>query len=51
MTTIVGGKLTTYRMMAESISDHVCDALGHDATCDTADAPLPGSETPRAWTS
>jgi glycerol 3-phosphate dehydrogenase (quinone) subunit A (EC 1.1.5.3) len=46
MTTIVGGKLTTYRMMAESISDHVCDALGHDATCDTADAPLPGSENP-----
>jgi glycerol-3-phosphate dehydrogenase len=45
MTTIVGGKLTTYRMMAESISDHVCDLLGHEATCDTADAPLPGSES------
>ncbi|WP_418279851.1 anaerobic glycerol-3-phosphate dehydrogenase subunit GlpA [Halorubrum sp. DTA98] len=44
MTTIVGGKLTTYRMMAESISDHVCEKLGHDAECDTADAPLPGSE-------
>jgi len=45
MTTIVGGKLTTYRMMAESISDHVCDLLGHEATCDTAEAPLPGSES------
>jgi len=46
MTTVVGGKLTTYRMMAKSVSDHVCDALGHEAICDTADAPLPGSENP-----
>ncbi|MFC5136363.1 MULTISPECIES: anaerobic glycerol-3-phosphate dehydrogenase subunit GlpA [Haloferacaceae] len=44
MTSIVGGKLTTYRMMAESITDHVCEKLDHDADCDTADAPLPGSE-------
>ena len=44
MTSIVGGKLTTYRMMAESITDHVCEKLDHDAECDTADAPLPGSE-------
>jgi len=44
MTSIVGGKLTTYRMMAESITDHVCEKLGYDAECDTADAPLPGSE-------
>ena len=48
MTTIVGGKLTTYRMMAESITDHVCGKLGHDAACDTADVPLPGSEDPAA---
>ncbi len=48
MTTIVGGKLTTYRMMAESITDHVCEKLDHDAACDTADAPLPGSEDPAA---
>ncbi|QLC34421.1 anaerobic glycerol-3-phosphate dehydrogenase subunit A [Halarchaeum sp. CBA1220] len=46
MTSIVGGKLTTYRMMAESITDHVCEKLGVSATCDTADAPLPGSERP-----
>jgi glycerol-3-phosphate dehydrogenase len=44
MTSIVGGKLTTYRMMAESITDHVCEKLDHDAECDTAETPLPGSE-------
>ncbi|GAD52551.1 anaerobic glycerol-3-phosphate dehydrogenase subunit A [Halarchaeum acidiphilum MH1-52-1] len=44
MTSIVGGKLTTYRMMAESITDHVCGKLGVEAACDTAEAPLPGSE-------
>ncbi len=44
MTSIVGGKLTTYRLMAEKISDHICDKLGHSASCDTADVPLPGSE-------
>ena len=44
MTSIVGGKLTTYRLMAERISDHVCDRLGVDAECRTADEPLPGSE-------
>ncbi|MFC7069083.1 anaerobic glycerol-3-phosphate dehydrogenase subunit GlpA [Halobaculum lipolyticum] len=44
MTSIVGGKFTTYRLMAEKISDHVCDLLGVDADCETADVPLPGSE-------
>ncbi|WP_436929014.1 anaerobic glycerol-3-phosphate dehydrogenase subunit GlpA [Halosimplex halobium] len=44
MTSIVGGKFTTYRMMAEGISDHVCDRFGVDAACRTADVPLPGSE-------
>ncbi len=44
MTSIVGGKLTTYRMMAEAITDHVCDRLGVDANCVTANEPLPGSE-------
>ncbi len=43
-TSIVGGKFTTYRMMAEEISDHVCDRLGVSADCRTADVPLPGSE-------
>ena len=44
MTSIVGGKLTTYRLMAERIADHVCDRLGVDAECRTAEEPLPGSE-------
>ncbi len=44
MTSIVGGKFTTYRMMAEKISDHVCTKLGHRASCETAETPLPGSE-------
>jgi glycerol-3-phosphate dehydrogenase len=44
MTSIVGGKFTTYRMMAEEISDHVCGKFGVDADCTTADVPLPGSE-------
>jgi glycerol-3-phosphate dehydrogenase len=44
MTSIVGGKFTTYRMMAEKISDHVCEQFGIDAACRTAEVPLPGSE-------
>ncbi|WP_254824236.1 anaerobic glycerol-3-phosphate dehydrogenase subunit GlpA [Haloglomus halophilum] len=44
MTSIVGGKLTTYRMMAEDIADHVCEKLGVRATCRTADESLPGSD-------
>ena len=44
LTTIVGGKFTTYRLMAERVADHVCDRLGVDADCRTADVPLPGSE-------
>ncbi|MFP8890043.1 anaerobic glycerol-3-phosphate dehydrogenase subunit GlpA [Natrialbaceae archaeon A-CW2] len=44
MASIVGGKLTTYRLMAEQIADHVCAQLGHQASCATADEPLPGSE-------
>src|SRR6056297_4333598 len=44
MSSIVGGKFTTYRMMAEQISDHVCEKLGVTATCATAAEPLPGSE-------
>lgn len=43
MTSIVGGKLTTYRLMAEQITDHVCGKLGVDALCRTAEEPLPGS--------
>jgi len=44
MTSIVGGKLTTYRLMAEDITDHVCEKLGVSASCTTADKSLPGSD-------
>jgi len=38
---IVGGKLTTYRLMARDTVDAVAAALGVDAPCRTADEPLP----------
>ena len=38
---IVGGKLTTYRMMAEQTSDLVCRRLGIDRPCLTRLQPLP----------
>ncbi|MGM0604723.1 MAG: anaerobic glycerol-3-phosphate dehydrogenase subunit GlpA [Halobacteriota archaeon] len=44
MTSIVGGKLTTYRLMAERVADHVCETLDVTAECRTAAEPLPGSE-------
>jgi len=42
--TITGGKLMTYRLMAEIATDLVCKKLGIDKPCTTADVPLPGSE-------
>ncbi|MBO4635398.1 MAG: anaerobic glycerol-3-phosphate dehydrogenase subunit A [Bacteroidales bacterium] len=42
--TITGGKLTTYRLMAEMATDLVCKKLGIEKACETATAPLPGSE-------
>ena len=56
--TITGGKLMTYRLMAEQATDAVCRKLGITEPCRTADLPLPGSESPelgktsrRLWTS
>ncbi|MEZ3117317.1 FAD-dependent oxidoreductase [Halobaculum sp. MBLA0147] len=43
---VVGGKLTTYRQMAEATADLVCDRLGVDAACETADQRLPGADNP-----
>jgi glycerol-3-phosphate dehydrogenase len=43
---VVGGKLTTYRQMAEAVSHRVCDTLGVEAECETAIRPLPGAEDP-----
>ncbi len=45
--TIAGGKLTTYRLMAEQASDLACRKLGHKAPCTTHRIPLPGSEKSR----
>jgi len=44
--TIVGGKLATFRMMAEEAADLVCRKLGVDAKCLTHEEPLPGGEEP-----
>ncbi|MBQ7750497.1 MAG: anaerobic glycerol-3-phosphate dehydrogenase subunit A [Bacteroidales bacterium] len=41
---ITGGKLMTYRLMAEQATDVVCRKLGIDRSCETAVIPLPGSE-------
>ncbi|SDY30839.1 FAD-dependent oxidoreductase [Halopenitus persicus] len=46
LATIVGGKLTTHRLMAESVADLVCDRLGVDAPCRTADRELPAVDDP-----
>jgi len=41
--TITGGKLTTYRQMAEQATDVVCRKLGVNKACETAVTPLIGS--------
>lgn len=40
--TIAGGKLTTYRNMAEDVVDAACKALGRKIACLTDKRPLPG---------
>ena len=47
--TITGGKLTTFRLMAEHTVDAACAQLGEPRTCTTASEPLPGSETQRSY--
>lgn len=42
--TITGGKLMTYRLMAEDATNLACKKLGIDKKCETAEVPLPGSE-------
>lgn len=42
--TITGGKMMTYRLMAEQATDLACKKLGVDKKCETATTPLPGSE-------
>lgn len=56
--TITGGKLTTFRLMAEKTADIVADRLGVASPCLTALRPLPASakgewtepgKSPRVW--
>jgi glycerol-3-phosphate dehydrogenase len=42
--TITGGKLTTFRLMAEETTDAVCRQLGEERASRTATQRLPGSE-------
>jgi glycerol-3-phosphate dehydrogenase len=44
LVSVVGGKLTTYRHMAEVTTDLVCDKLGIEAGCTTAERALPGAD-------
>jgi len=43
LTTVLGGKLTTYRLMAERVADEVGDKLDLQRGCRTGTEPLPGS--------
>ena len=47
--TIGGGKLTTYRLMAEHIVDAMCTKLGETRACHTADEVIPGSESGKTY--
>lgn len=42
---ITGGKLMTYRLMAEQATDLVCKKLNVAKSCETRTVPLPGSES------
>jgi glycerol-3-phosphate dehydrogenase len=46
LSTIVGGKLTTYRRMAEAVGDHVADRLDVEEASRTADVALVGHDDP-----
>lgn len=42
---VVGGKITGYRAIAEEVTDLVCRRLGASRPCRTRDTPLPGART------
>jgi glycerol-3-phosphate dehydrogenase len=44
--TVTGGKLITYRLMAEKTSDLLCQKMGIQASCSTHTTPLPGKGKP-----
>ncbi|WP_175924005.1 glycerol-3-phosphate dehydrogenase [Burkholderia latens] len=45
---VFGGKITTFRKLAEEAGDLLCRALGRDAKTWTAGAPLPGGDIANA---
>ncbi|HEJ2442342.1 TPA: glycerol-3-phosphate dehydrogenase [Burkholderia multivorans] len=45
---VFGGKITTFRKLAEEAGDMLCRALGRDAPAWTAGAPLPGGDIANA---
>ncbi|KUZ68940.1 glycerol-3-phosphate dehydrogenase [Burkholderia ubonensis] len=45
---VFGGKITTFRKLAEEAGDLLCHALGRDAAPWTAGAPLPGGDIANA---
>ncbi len=47
LVTVVGGKLTTCRLMAEKAVDVTCQQLGISKVCTTADEVLPGTHEKR----
>jgi glycerol-3-phosphate dehydrogenase len=49
LVSIVGGKLTTYRLMAKQTADVVVRKLGLQATCTTAEEVLPGQGDGRTY--
>jgi len=49
LVSVIGGKLTTYRLMAEQAADLVCAKLGVDRACTTADDVLPGQGEDRRY--
>lgn len=47
--TIAGGKLTTCRLMAERIVDEMCEQLGEQRPCRTAEEAVPGPARARTF--
>jgi glycerol-3-phosphate dehydrogenase len=47
---VLGGKITGYRAIAEDVTDAVCRQVGLTRQCTTADAPLPGARPDPAIT-
>ena len=47
---VLGGKITAYRAVAEEALDLICRKLGRQVRCSTASTPLPGAPAPQMST-